>query len=112
MFGEGRACEWLRGDIGEVLGGGVFDEDYGGGGLGAADHGVAGCHPFGFGGDTTAASAVDEDAGVGEDGSRAIGGEAEFAKEDAEAEDRFGAADGLEQFGGAGGVADGRGQVA
>ena len=80
--------------------------------LGAVDHGVAGCHPFGFGGDTAAASSVDEDAGVGEDGSRAVGWEAEFAKEDAEAEDCFGAADGLEEFGGAGGVADGRGQVA
>ena len=81
VFGEGRACEGFRGDIGEVFGCRVFDEGDGRGFLGAADHGVAGCHPFGFGGDAAAACSVDEDAGVGEDGSGAVGWEAKFAKE-------------------------------
>jgi hypothetical protein len=74
----------------------MFDEEDGVGFLGAANHGVAWGDPFGFVGDAAASGAVDEDTSVGADIGGAVGWEAEFAKEDAEAEDGFRAADGLE----------------
>ena len=63
----------FRRDVGEVVSGGVFDEEDIFALLGVVDHGVLWSDSFLFGRDALAAGAVDEDAGVGVDGGRPSG---------------------------------------
>ena len=107
MFFEDGASEELGRDVGKVFCGGVFHEGDGAGVGGSSDHGVSSGDLLGLGRNLFAIGAVDEDAVVGVD----IGGAGwvltKLAEEDTETEDSFGAAHGLEEFGGAGGVARG-----
>ena len=112
MFDEQGPSEWLGGYVSKVVRRWVFDEADGVALFSAADHGVTGGYPFRFVGDAAAACPVDEDAGVSEDSCGAFWVEIEFAKENAEAEDGLGAADGLEELRSAGGVAGVGGQAA
>ena len=112
MLEERCAGEWFGEDVGEVVGGRELGEVDSEGCLCTSDHRVAGGDPFRLVRDAAASCAVDEDPGVGEDCGGAFGWETEFAEEDAETEDGFSAADGLEKLGGAGGVTDGGGQAA
>ena len=104
---EWGAGKWFGDDVGEIIGSRELNEVYGVGRFRASDHGVAGSYPFRFIRDAAASRSVDKDPGVGEYCGWAVGWEAEFAEEDAEAEDSFRATDGLEKLGGSGGVADG-----
>ena len=108
---EGRASEWLGGDVGEVVSGGVFDEEDSFALLGEVDHGVLGSDPFQFGRDALAAGAVDEDAGVGVDGGRSSGCEAKPTEEVSEFDYGFCALNRLAQLCSARGVAGIGGQV-
>ena len=67
MFEEGSAGEGFGRDIGEVVGGRVFDQENGFAFLCVSDHGVLGRYPFRFSGDTLAAGTVDQDSGICED---------------------------------------------
>jgi hypothetical protein len=113
VFGERCASERFCSDVSEVVSSGVLDEVDGVRFLGVADHGVAWGDPFEFVGDAAASGTVDEDTGVClcKQG-LGLRGEAEFAKEDAEAEDSFRAAYGLEEFSSTGGIAYGGGEAA
>ena len=92
---EGRASEWLGGDVGEVVGGGVFLEEDGFALLCVVDHGVFGSDPFRFGRNALAAGAVDEDAGVGVDGCRSGRCETKLPEEVSESDNGFGASNRL-----------------
>ena len=107
MFLEDGASEGFGRDVGKIFCGGVFHEGDGAGMGSCADHGVTSGDPFGLGRNLLAIGAVDEDTGVSVDIGGADRAVSELAEEDTETEDSFGAAHGLEEFGGAGGVARG-----
>ena len=102
---EWGAGKWFGDDVGEVVSGGVFDEEDSFALLGEVDHGVLGSDPFQFGRDALAAGAVDEDAGVGVDGGRSSGCEAKPTEEVSESDYGFCALNQLAQLCSARGVA-------
>ena len=69
MFQEGCSGEGLGRDVGEVLIRVDLVDVNAPCLFSVSNHSVAWGHPFGFGGDPSAAGAVDENSGVGEQGS-------------------------------------------